>query len=78
MTFEELADFIGYLFETEQDEELWEIWMQNPLKEGSFEDFKKEVLDAAIEEAKSPEQKELEVELAVKEIHEAFGVEVGE
>lgn len=40
---EGLADFIFKLFEEIREEQLWDIWISQPFKEQSFEEWKKEV-----------------------------------
>lgn len=64
MRFEELHEFLVYMLKETNDDELWEVWMSNPFKEGSFEEFKKDVLQEAKEKQKPKAQVEYEANQA--------------
>lgn len=38
--FRELPDFLLNMYKEIQEEELWRIYLSNPFREGSFEDWK--------------------------------------
>lgn len=64
LTFKELPSFIVELVDSTNHDELWEIWMSNPLREGTFEEFKEEIMTKTIEKSKTKEQLEKEAQLA--------------
>lgn len=40
MKFYEVGDFLLTMYKEIQEEQLWEIYISNPLREGTFEEFK--------------------------------------
>ncbi|WP_208560637.1 hypothetical protein [Marinilactibacillus kalidii] len=64
LRFKELPSFIVDLVENTNNDELLEIWMSNPLREGNFEEFKEQIMAKSIEKSKTKEQLESEAQLA--------------
>lgn len=64
MPFDELPDFIVYLFDQTTNDQIWEAWKSNPFREVSFEQYKESVLHEATEKAKPKEQIETEANRA--------------
>lgn len=46
------------MFESERHDVLWEMWVSNPFKEESFEEFKSRALEEILENSQSKAQKE--------------------
>lgn len=46
------------MFESERHDVLWEMWVSNPFKEESFEEFKSGALEEILENSQSKAQKE--------------------
>lgn len=63
MKFEELPEFIKYLFEETNNDQLWDIWKSNPFQEESYEDFKNRIMHKAVESTKTKSQVELEANI---------------
>lgn len=62
MPWKAVPEFIMTLFEEELNERLWAIYLSNPYREGSFNDFKQKTMDSN----KSKEQVESEAQKAAK------------
>lgn len=59
------------MFESERHDVLWEMWISNPFREESFEDFKSGALAEIAENSQSKAQKEA---TAVKGMTEALAL----
>lgn len=66
MRLYEFSEFLIYVFEETNNDELWEVWMANPFRDGNFEDFKREVIEEARERQKPKEQVEYEANEAAE------------
>lgn len=66
MRLYELPEFLVYVFKETNNDELWEVWMANPFRDGNFEDFKREVIEEARERQKPKEQVEYEATQAAE------------
>ena len=62
LKWEAVPDFLTTLFEEEINDSLWRIYLSNPYREGSFNDFKQKT----IEENKPKEQVESEAQKAAQ------------
>ena len=62
MRWEAVPDFVTTLFDEELNDKLWTIYLSNPYREGSFNDFKQKAVDSN----KSKEQVESEAQKAAK------------
>lgn len=62
LKWEAVPDFLMTLFDEELNDSLWRIYLSNPYREGSFNDFKQK----AIEENKPKEQVESEAQKAAQ------------
>lgn len=60
--WKDLPEFINLVFDAEFDDRLWQIYLSNPLRTDSFEDFKTKI----VESAKPKEQVETEAQKAAK------------
>ena len=58
--FEKFSEFLSFMVQQQNDDELWEVWKSNPFKEGSFEDFKNGVVKEAQRRSKTKDEVELE------------------
>lgn len=74
-----LADFIFNLFEEVQEEQLWDIWLHQPYKEESFEEWKKKNTEQTKRtQSISEEEEERIVKEATKYITPINDIEGGE
>ena len=62
MRWEVVPDFVTTLFDEELNDKLWTIYLSNPYRAGSFNDFKQKAMDSN----KSKEQVESEAQKAAK------------
>ena len=60
--WKDLPGFLHVLFDAEFDDQLWQIYLSNPLRTDSFGDFKQKI----IESTKPKEQVETEAQKAAK------------
>lgn len=63
------------MFESERDDFLWEMWMSNPFREGSFNDFKEESLKGSTQK-ESKNQKEAEALSGMNKALEMLGGDI--
>lgn len=61
--WKDFPDFLAVLFETDFEDRLWQIYLSNPLRTESFDEFKQKI----IESGKSKEQVETESQQAAKD-----------
>lgn len=55
MSFNNLSDFLGVMYEEIHDERVWDMWVNDPMKEKSYEERLKE--SRAKQREKSTEEK---------------------
>ncbi|MBX8978116.1 hypothetical protein [Enterococcus gallinarum] len=58
----DFPEFLSVLFDAEFDDRLWQIYLSNPLRTDSFNDFKQKI----VESVKPKEQVESEAQTAAK------------
>ncbi|MCH4167679.1 MAG: hypothetical protein LKF42_00370 [Streptococcaceae bacterium] len=62
MKWRDIEGFLSTMYEEQANDELWRIYLSNPFRDGSFNDFKQKIID----DNKPKEQIEAEANTAAK------------
>lgn len=72
MSLDQLVEFIPFFLEEMKEERYLEAWKSNPFQDKSFDEWKEEVEAQAIEERKTPQEKEEEALTAYNNVISFF------
>ena len=75
MKLVDLVPFLSNMYEELWEENLWEVWLSNPMQEKTWADFKKEAIDKR-KRTKSKEEQIIEARRAEMKVIKAFKKEV--
>lgn len=75
MKLVDLVPFLSNMYEELWEENLWEVWLSNPMQEKTWSDFKKEALDKR-KRSKTMEEQIIEARRAEMKVIKAFKKEV--
>lgn len=71
MKLVDLVPFLSNMYEELWEENLWEVWLSNPMQEKTWADFKKEAVDKR-KRTKSKEEQIAEARRAEMKVIQAF------
>lgn len=71
MKLVDLVPFLSNMYEELWEENLWEVWLSNPMQEKTWVDFKKEAMDKR-KRSKSREEQIVEARRAEMKVIKAF------
>lgn len=71
MKLVDLVPFLSNMYEELWEENLWEVWLSNPMQEKTWVDFKKEAIDKR-KRSKTAEEQIMEARRAEKKVIQAF------
>lgn len=75
MNYVELVDFLVVFFERRQEDVLRELWLSNPFRETTFQEFKKKTLEQAKQDSLTKDQKEAQAVIGMTNALEQLGME---
>lgn len=67
----DLVPFLSTMYEEMWEENLWEVWLSNPMQEKSWADFKKDAIEKR-KRSKSVEEQIIEAKQAEQMVMRAF------